>query len=132
MSEIHSQILNAARTGAAIRYARTYDAEYDASYGFFISCSAEWLVTHYFADQLRLDGYDIVRVRDLTVCDFEFEKAAFIRRCIEIKAQAPVAPIGIRLDTTRELLESIVQHYPLVMIHREHLYPTSVSWASSR
>lgn len=124
MSFFTNQVQASVKKHALVRYLRAgLDAEEMYSYGFAVGCSKSWLLTHYVADHLRLDGYDAVRMQDITEFDVEFDKAPFLRRCMEIKRQMPSLPIGIQLDDTRSLLESIIDQYPVVVVHREQICP---------
>ncbi len=124
MSELKEVIREAIDNASVVRYSRDgLDYEGEDSFGYVVGISSEWLVTHYIADHLRLDGYDAVRIDDLTDFTTDCERARFLARCVEMKAQSPLPPTGIRVDSTRELLESVVENFTVVMLHREHVSP---------
>jgi hypothetical protein len=124
MNELNDAIREASDAKRVVRYSRDgLDYEGEDSYGYVVALSDEWLVTHYVADHLRLDGYDAVRISDLTDFTTECDRATFLDQCVKMKEQAPVLPQGIRAESARDLLESIVEHFPVVMLHREHVSP---------
>lgn len=125
---MHAALKNALetakRTRSIIEYRRgTLDVEDGASYGFLVDFSDTWLLTSYIDDRLDLDGYDAVRVADLTDLAVDFARRRFLERCLELKGSRASAPRRICLDDTRALLESVDRSYPLIVVQRERVAP---------
>lgn len=123
-SDLRRALEAARRRRSIIRYRRAgLDGEEGPSYGCLIDFSDTWILTRYIDDRLELDGYDAVRVADLTDVDLDFERRRFLERCLELKGRRAEAPRGIRLEDTRALLESADRSYPLIVVQRERAAP---------
>lgn len=124
VTKIQQTLESALRSGSVLRFSRcAFDGESVFSSGYVVELSDSWMVTHYIGDQLHLDGYDAVRVRDLSEVSMGSSGECFLEKCMALKGQKPKRPIGIDPATTRSLLESISRNYPVVMIHREEVSP---------
>jgi hypothetical protein len=87
--------------------------------GFVVGLSSEFLLVHSLGDRVDLDGYEIVRVSDVTSIHRAFLRKPFYLRALELKGTRPQVPAGIDLTDVRSLLSSIERNYPLITIHRE-------------
>lgn len=124
MTWIQERLTEAHSRRRIVRYVRSrLDEEGIASHGYVVGHSHSWLLTHYVGDALGLDGYDAVRMADLTEVTFDGPETRFLERCVTLKQQVALAPAGIDLASTKALLESVARAFPLLMIHREHLLP---------
>jgi hypothetical protein len=123
MPNIKKRVEASVRGQAIVRYSRSLDPVGVYSYGFAVASSSDWFLTHYIGDHLRLDGYDAVRMQDMTELDLDFDKADCLLECIAMKRQRAERPGGIDLAGARRLCESVASYYPLLVIHRELVCP---------
>ena len=91
--------------------------------GFVCGLSESLLLLHYISDSIELDGYTVLRVSDIVDVTFDFISAGFYRRALQLKNQLPRELPGVVLSSMRELILWADQHYPVVVLHREELYP---------
>lgn len=94
------------------------------SIGYVVDVSGIAVLLNKVSDRIDLDGFEVLRLADVTSCARRFPESGFYRRALELKGiqpQLPVAPID--LSTVRTAIRSINEHYPLVVIHREAIEP---------
>ena len=91
------------------------------SCGHVLDFSTELVLFHSLSDRIDLDGYDVLRLEDITSLDLAFPRKWFYVRALELKRIAPKKPRGISLTNMRSLLQSIGENYPLVVIERERV-----------
>ena len=90
-----------------------------------VGLSSELLLLHKVCNEILLDGYAAVHLREVTEADAGYPSREFVRAAIELRGQRPARPPGIWLGSVRELLETAGAHFPLVTLHRERTYPDS-------
>ena len=91
--------------------------------GFVVGVGSAFLMLHALSDRLDLDGYECVRLSDVSKLDRAFPRKAFYLKALSAQNCQPIVPEGLDLTSTRELLRSIEHRYPLVVISRELLAP---------
>ncbi len=84
----------------------------------------EWVLLQPIRDRLDLDGYDVVRIRDISEV-LASPKADFLHRVLRAKHLSPKRPKIEGTDLVA-LLRSICASYGVVVIERERLHPDSV------
>ncbi|WP_340115238.1 hypothetical protein [Pelagibius sp. 7325] len=75
------------------------------------------------SDRIDLDGYEVLRVEDVTSIDVEFDRAAFYKKALQAKAIKPSFPSEVVLTDMRNLLSSVNDKFSLVVIEREERVP---------
>src|SRR4051794_22568710 len=85
---------------------------------FVVGVGAEWVLLQPVRDRIDLDGYEALRLRDISKIE-ECPRAAFIDAVLRKRKQKPTPSKKVRLDTTDSLLVSATGAWPLVAIHRE-------------
>ncbi|NOU32536.1 MAG: hypothetical protein HOO96_31920 [Polyangiaceae bacterium] len=91
---------------------------------FVVEVGPEWVVLEPIRDRLDFDGYDAVRIRDISEV-LASPKAGFLHRVLRAKHLSPKRPKIEGTDLVA-LLRSICASYGVVVIDRERLYPDSV------
>jgi hypothetical protein len=91
--------------------------------GFVVAAGAEFLLLHRLSDRLDLDGYSAVRIRDITGLERDFPRKPFYIKALATKGIRPVVPEGIVLSDAHQLLSSVQERYPLIVIEQERLQP---------
>lgn len=100
-----------------------FDVRDRGTQGYPLAKSDNLLMLSLFSDRLDLDGYEVLRLRDITSCKVEFARKAFYLKALEMKGESPKTPAGLDLTSLRTLLSTVHHEFPLVVIHRERLAP---------
>ncbi len=97
---------------------------------FVVEVGPEWVVLEPIRDRLDLDGYDAVRIRDISEV-LVSPKSDFLQGVLRAKRLAPKRPKIEGTDLVA-LLRSICASYGVAVIERERLYPDSVDVGALR
>ena len=92
-------------------------------HGFVVGVSPSFVMLHRLSERLDLDGYECIRLADVTQLDRAFPRKSFYLEALRLQNCHPTVPEGLDLASTRDLLRSIEHRYPLVVISRELLVP---------
>lgn len=95
------------------------DIDPQAITGYVVDLSPDFVVIHNRSDYIVLDGYSILRVRDITGVDDKPKRGSFWMEALKLRGQKPRRPVGVCLDNTASILESVNKHYSLLAVHRE-------------
>src|SRR5205814_3182315 len=81
----------------------------------------EWLLLHVLdPDSMVLNGYSAVTVSDVRkVTRLADEYEGFMVKALRVRKVRPKAQPRVSLQTTRRLLETSAQYFPLITIHEE-------------
>lgn len=90
--------------------------------GYIVDLSADFVLIHYRSDAIILDGYTIVRVQDISLVDDKPKRGGFYTEALKLRGYTPTRPVGICLDSTATILESVNNNYPLVTVLRERIF----------
>lgn len=93
------------------------------SVGYLVGVGERFILLHHLDDALDLDGYQALRIKHITGFETEFPRRAFYERALELKQQSVRPPEGVELDSAPELLRSLDERFPLLVIQREVVYP---------
>ena len=91
------------------------------THGFVIAVSEGLVLLNIMSDRIDLDGYEVLRVSDITSCEREFPRKAFYLKGLNLKGEAPNTPLDLDLSSMRSLLSSAQARFPLLVIHRERV-----------
>lgn len=97
------------------------DLDPQALTGYVVALSLDFVAIHVVCDRILLDGYSVLRIQDITRLEFKPKFRQFYAEALKLRGLAPSRPVGICLDTTASVLESVNQNYPLVTVHREKI-----------
>jgi hypothetical protein len=87
--------------------------------GFVLRVEPDLVLVHRVDPAIVLDGFQVVRVRDVTDVDDSFGSAAFIERALRLRRQRPCCPKGVGTDSLRSLIASAGKRFPLITLHLE-------------
>ena len=119
-SKITSALLDAMEGGRVVRlYRDTLEPDGHSAEGFVIGVEGGLVLVHIIDPAVVLDGFRILRVRDITAVDASFGSASFLERALRLRRQRPRRPEGVRLDSMCSVIESAGNVYPLITLHRE-------------
>jgi len=86
--------------------------------GFVVGIGRKWVLIHVLDRGVRLNGYHAIRERDITRARLSADK--FRVRFLAIDNQSGVAPEGIALDRTRDLLRTSTKRSRIVGVNTEY------------
>lgn len=87
--------------------------------GYVVDANDRYVLLHIVDDRIELDGYVILRTEDITEVQCEFSNYRFIEKALAIRKMEPERPALVDLTDMSAALQSIDQHFPLLVIHRE-------------
>lgn len=91
--------------------------------GFVVGTSPTFLLLHVLSNRLDLDGYEALRMADVTSIDQEFDRKSLFLDALRLKGLSPMPLGGIDLTDARSVLRSGQERFELVVIHREIVAP---------
>lgn len=94
--------------------------------GFVVDGSDEFLLLQLVDDRIKLNGYSLIRVSDITELNTEVEHASFIEKALEIRKSSPTRPVLVDLTDINTILTSISENFPLLTVHREEHDPETI------
>ncbi len=94
-----------------------------SSEGYVVAFSSELLVLHRMSDRIDLDGYEVLRVVDISEVLAEFHQSGFLAVAARLKQLEPQKPRNVDATNTERLLSSIQASYPVVALERELIAP---------
>lgn len=101
------------------------ESAYRAAYVIDVSETLVLLST--VSDRIDLDGYEVLRLADITSCRSDFRRRAFYEKALAVKRCEPEAPYPIDLRDIATAMRSIDAQYPLLVIARERVAPDEVA-----
>ncbi len=87
--------------------------------GYVVDATDSHVLLHLVTDDIRLAGYVILRVEDISDVQANFEECQFIQKALHLRRMAPERPVLIDLNSIETILASISEHYSLMVVHRE-------------
>ena len=87
--------------------------------GIVIDSSDQLLLLQMISSDIYLNGYQIIRRRDITHIEYPIPHEAFVLKALELRGQQPSHPGHIDLNSMECALRSIARLSPLVVIHQE-------------
>jgi hypothetical protein len=100
-----------------------FDAEGAYSCGCILAASEDLLLLQRLSDRIDFDGYEVLRIKDITNFDTEFDRKAFYKKALQAKSITPSDSPEIDLTDMRHLLFSANETFPLIAIEREERAP---------
>jgi hypothetical protein len=92
-------------------------------FGYVVGEGEDFLAIQCVSDRYDLDGYRVFRSADIDDVDDDFERKDLVERAMEIKQLEPRRIPWLQLTSARELVLSILEVEPLVVIEREVVCP---------
>lgn len=92
-------------------------------FGYVVAESDDYLALHSVSDRYDLDGYRVFRNADIEDVDDDFERRDLVLRAMALKNLEPQPIPWLRVESMRELVLSIQEQEPLVVIEREIVCP---------
>jgi len=95
--------------------------------GVVVVVTSDLVLLHRLDDGIRLDGYSLLRSRDVTRVDLELPRAKFYHEALRLRRQRPRRPRGIDLTELAAGIMSAGLAFPLVAVHPERKHP-GICW----
>ena len=95
--------------------------------GVVLASTSDLALLHLLDDGIRLDGYSVIRTRDITRLDLLLPRAEFYYEALRLRKQCPRNPRGIDLSDLTTVITSAGKAYPLVTVHPERKQP-GICW----
>ena len=92
-------------------------------FGYVVAEGDDFLALHSVSDRYDLDGYRVFRNSDIEDVDDDFERRDLVLRAMELKNLEPQPIRWLSLESIRDLVLSIQEREPLVVIEREIVCP---------
>ena len=96
-----------------------FDPDGVASCGCLLAASDELILLQRLSDRIDFDGYEVLRVADISEFLVAFDHKAFYEAALKAKQLQPSAPPAVDLSGMRQLLASVDAQFPLLVIDRE-------------
>jgi hypothetical protein len=87
--------------------------------GYVVDATDRHVLLHLVGDDIRLAGYAILRVDDITEVKCDFDNCQFIQKALHLRRMTPERPVLIDLKSIETILASVSEHYSLMIVHRE-------------
>jgi hypothetical protein len=91
--------------------------------GYIGDFSAKLILIEVIGDNVRLDGCNILRKKDITALEVPNPRAEFYEKALRLQAERRGKHPALQLDNVRTALETVNAASPLVVIHRESIDP---------
>jgi hypothetical protein len=100
--------------------ARDWDARHD---GYVVALSDDWVLLHAIDANINLNGYTALPLTSIGSAQAISDAASFGPRSLRARGLLPVAEPRVRIDSLRDVLETVHPTYLLVTIHIEAIDP---------
>lgn len=111
------EVLQAAQaSGGIVRIHRTFP---EVAEGIVLLVADDLVLLHHLSNRIDLDGYDVLRMRDVTEVETAFGQAEFFRRALELKGERAIVPAGIDISSMADAIATAAVRFPLVTLSRE-------------
>jgi hypothetical protein len=87
--------------------------------GYVVDATDRHVLLHLVTDDIRLAGYVILRVDDISEVRSDFDQCQFIQKALHLRRMTPERPVLVDLNSIETILASISEHYSLMVVHRE-------------
>jgi len=92
-------------------------------FGYVVAESSDFLAIHCVSDRYDLDGYRVFRLEDIEDVDDDFDRRELIDRAMAMKGLEPQPIPWLTLTSIPEMILSIQDNEPVVVIEREIASP---------
>jgi hypothetical protein len=125
---MHGWLEEARRDGALVRLTRGGVPAEDAdTVGYVVALGPELVALHVLSDRIGLDGYEVLRLRDLLAVVDGFPSHSFYTRALEMKGEGPAVPAWLDLSSLPAAIGSVRRNQPLIVLHRERMAPGEIA-----
>lgn len=123
---VRSILKRAQEDQALVRISRKRLEPEMASIGYVLASTVDLVLIQKLSDRVDLDGYELLRIRDIDAAETEFAHLHFYMRALQLKGERCAYPEGIRIETLARAVETAAERYGLLVISREREFPGEV------
>ncbi|MFP4475931.1 MAG: hypothetical protein ACLFOY_10265 [Desulfatibacillaceae bacterium] len=117
---IQNNLSKAKQSGNLVRIERELaDIDLDWAEGFVLDYNEDFVLVHRMDDRVLMDGYEILRTLDLYEVENPAPNQEFKEKALELRGQGRRHPDGVDMTSHKTILQSVCEHYPLVVLYRE-------------
>lgn len=95
--------------------------------GYVLDVSSDLMLMHKLSDRLDLDGYEVLRLRDISLVEDDSSRLRFYERALTAKQESPQPPSGVEIANMPRAVVTIASVAPLLVVAREALTPDEVT-----
>ena len=95
--------------------------------GVVLDSTPDLVLLHVLDDGIRLDGYSVIRIKDITRLDVLLPRADLYHEALRLRRQRPRNPRSVVLSDLTAVIISAGNAYPLVTLHPERKKP-GICW----
>lgn len=117
-----AQLQQAAKDGSLVRLYRD-DIESAGVVGYVLGVGPEFFLLALVGEDIRYNGFEALRIRDVTEVEVPHPHRAFLEKALELKGEPKPAAPDIDLSDTTALIESAGKVFPIITISREFADP---------
>jgi len=118
--ELTKKIQKAKRYCKLVKCARTcLEDEGCYDIGYVVDANDRYVLLHLVSENIRLDGYVVLRMQDITDVTCDFENYEFIEKALGMRKMEPERPVLVDLNSIETVLRSIEENFRLMVVHRE-------------
>jgi hypothetical protein len=127
MNRFLSILSEAQQLGSLVRIGRhRLEPRTAYSLGYVVMVSERLVLLNKVSDRIDLDGFEILRARDITSVATEFTGKEFYSRALELKTDVPQKPGSVDLSDFRTAIGAVAEFAPLIVVNREEQEPNEV------
>ncbi|MFI6180621.1 hypothetical protein ACIA8R_34165 [Nonomuraea sp. NPDC051191] len=120
---ILTNLKRARRSGDPVRISREIE-RVDRLDAYVVAIGRKWALLHTISDELHLDGYSAIRLRDIEhAARSGWKGSTMTHRALTLRGEYPQPLAGIDLDSTTGLITTLTKAFPLVAIYIERIDP---------
>lgn len=93
--------------------------------GYVIDVGAELLLLLRISEEIRFNGFAVLRVRDITEVDAPYEHADFVEAALRRREECASSAPEVDLDSFEAVLRTAGKLFPVVTVHRDEVEPES-------
>lgn len=129
--EIEAALRASLASGDVVRVFRE-GLERDGRFGIVVGLGAELLAFQRVTEDAALDGYEILRLADLTDCDDGGGYGQYYGLALRLRGTRPTPPPVSALDRMADALAAAAAAYPVVGFAQQVLHPRELTFGRVR
>ncbi|MEW4567716.1 hypothetical protein AB1L88_07595 [Tautonia sp. JC769] len=123
--DLRSRLEHARSAGSLVRIARSFTDGWED--GYVLGIGPDLVLLAVVGHGIRLDGYQVYRLDDITRLEDPAPHAAFVESALKLRGLAHPSPPSVNLDSLPDLLRTATDAFSLLTIHTEDEDP-EVCW----
>jgi hypothetical protein len=97
--------------------------EAEGELGYVLALADELLLLLRISNQIRFDGFAVLRIRDITELEAPHSHSHFVEEVLRLRDESVAQAPGVELADIESAIRSAGKLYPILAIHREEADP---------